>query len=66
MHRWSPCLTPWFDDVVDSADFFRRRNPFFEGSARALMARMEENAQQNPGQVLVVKRAIAGAGDVMS
>ena len=38
---------------------FRHHNPFFEGSAEALMAGMEENALQNPGKVLEVKRAIA-------
>jgi predicted SnoaL-like aldol condensation-catalyzing enzyme len=38
---------------------FRHHNPFFEGSASALMAGMEENTRQNPGKVLEVKRAIA-------
>ena len=38
---------------------FRHHNPFFEGSAEALMAAMEENARQNPSKVLEVKRAIA-------
>jgi predicted SnoaL-like aldol condensation-catalyzing enzyme len=38
---------------------FRHHNPFFEGSAEALMAGMEENARQNPNKVLEVKRAIA-------
>ena len=38
---------------------FRHHNPFFEGSAEALMAGMEENALQNPNRVLEVKRAIA-------
>lgn len=38
---------------------FRHHNPFFEGSAEALMAGMEENALQNPNKVLEVKRAIA-------
>jgi predicted SnoaL-like aldol condensation-catalyzing enzyme len=38
---------------------FRHHNPFFEGSAEALMAGMEENARQNPSKVLEVKRAIA-------
>ena len=33
--------------------------PFFEGSAEALKAGMEENARQNPDKVLEVKRAIA-------
>jgi len=38
---------------------FRHHNPFFEGSAEALMAGMEENARQNPNKVLEVKRAVA-------
>jgi predicted SnoaL-like aldol condensation-catalyzing enzyme len=38
---------------------FRHHNPFFEGSAEALMAGMEENARQNPSRVLEVKRAVA-------
>jgi len=38
---------------------FRHHNPFFESSAEALMAGMEENARQNPNKVLEVKRAIA-------
>lgn len=38
---------------------FRHHNPFFEGSAEALMAAMEENALQNPSKALEVKRTIA-------
>lgn len=38
---------------------FRHHNPFFEGSAKALMTAMEENARQNPARVLDVKRVIA-------
>jgi predicted SnoaL-like aldol condensation-catalyzing enzyme len=38
---------------------FKHHNPFFEGSAKSLMAGMEENARQNPDKVLEVKRAIA-------
>lgn len=38
---------------------FRHHNPFFEGTAEALRAGMEENARQNPNKVLEVKRAIA-------
>jgi len=38
---------------------FRHHNPFFEGSAEALLTGMEENARQNPSKVLEVKRAIA-------
>ncbi len=38
---------------------FRHHNPFFEGSAEALMAGMEDNARQNPKKTLEVKHAIA-------
>ncbi len=38
---------------------FRHHNPFFEGSAEALQAGMEDNARQNPNKVLEVKRVIA-------
>ena len=38
---------------------FQHHNPFFAGSAEALMTGMEENARQNPGKVLEVKRTIA-------
>ena len=38
---------------------FRHHNPFFEGSAEALQAGMEENARQNPNKVMEVKRVIA-------
>ena len=38
---------------------FKHHNPFFEGSAAALSAAMEENANQNPDKTLEVKRAIA-------
>ena len=41
------------------ASGFGHHNPFFEGSAEALMSGMEENARQNPNKVLEVKRAIA-------
>jgi predicted SnoaL-like aldol condensation-catalyzing enzyme len=44
---------------------FRHHNPFFEGSAEALMAGMEENALQNPNKVLEVKHAIA-EGDLVA
>ena len=40
-------------------DGFRHHNQFFEGSAAALMAGMDENARQNPGKLFEVKRAIA-------
>ena len=38
---------------------FRHHNPYFEGSADALRAAMAENARQNPGKVVSVKRVIA-------
>jgi predicted SnoaL-like aldol condensation-catalyzing enzyme len=38
---------------------FKHHNPYFEGSAKSLMAGMEENSRQNPDKVLEVKRAIA-------
>ena len=38
---------------------FRHHNPYFDGSAGALMSAMEENARQNPNKTLEVKRAIA-------
>lgn len=44
---------------------FKHHNPFFEGSAESLMARMEANARQNPNKVLEVKRVIA-EGDLVA
>jgi predicted SnoaL-like aldol condensation-catalyzing enzyme len=38
---------------------FRHHNPFFEGSAEALMEAMEADARQNPNKVLEVKQVIA-------
>lgn len=38
---------------------FRHHNPYFEGSADALMAGMEENAHQYPEKALDVKRTVA-------
>lgn len=43
---------------------FKHHNPFFEGSADALMVAMEENARQNPGKSLLVKHVIA-EGDLV-
>jgi predicted SnoaL-like aldol condensation-catalyzing enzyme len=43
---------------------FLHHNAFFEGSAEALRAGMEENARQNPNKVFEVKRAIA-EGDLV-
>jgi predicted SnoaL-like aldol condensation-catalyzing enzyme len=40
-------------------DEFKHHNPFFEGSAAALSAGMEENARQNPDKIFEVKREIA-------
>lgn len=38
---------------------FKHHNQFFEGSAEALRAGMEENARQNPDKIMDVKRVIA-------
>lgn len=38
---------------------FRHHNPFFEGSAEALMIAMEQNALQNPDKTLEVKCILA-------
>jgi predicted SnoaL-like aldol condensation-catalyzing enzyme len=38
---------------------FRHHNPFFEGSAEALMTAMQENAQRNPDKVMDVKHIVA-------
>ncbi|MBI5964366.1 MAG: nuclear transport factor 2 family protein [Chloroflexi bacterium] len=40
-------------------DGFKHHNPYFEGSAEALHAAMKENAIQNPGKAIDVKRVIA-------
>jgi predicted SnoaL-like aldol condensation-catalyzing enzyme len=45
------------------ASFFHH-NAFFEGSAEALRAGMEQNARQNPNKVFEVKRIIA-EGDLV-
>ncbi len=37
---------------------FRHHNPFFEGTAEALMRAMEENARQNPQKLLEVHHAL--------
>jgi predicted SnoaL-like aldol condensation-catalyzing enzyme len=44
---------------------FKHHNPFFEGSAEALMTGMEENARDNPDKTLDVKLAIA-EGDLVA
>jgi len=43
---------------------FRHHNAFFEGTAQALQAGMEENARQNPTKVFEIKRVIA-EGDLV-
>ena len=43
---------------------FKHHNPFFEGTAEALSAAMEDNARQNPDKVIEVKRVIA-EGDLV-
>jgi predicted SnoaL-like aldol condensation-catalyzing enzyme len=49
-----------YSNFVDPG--FKHHNPFFEGTAAALSAGMEENAQKNPGKIFEVKRVI-GEGD---
>lgn len=44
---------------------FRHHNPYFEGSAAALMIAMQENAHENPNKTLDVKRVIA-EGDLVA
>ena len=44
---------------------FKHHNPYFEGSAEALMTAMEENAHENPNKALDVKLAIA-EGDLVA
>jgi len=44
---------------------FKHHNPYFEGSAEALEAGMQENADQNPHKSFEVKRAIA-EGDLVA
>lgn len=46
-------------------DGFKHHNPYFEGSAEALRAAMKENAIQNPGKAIDVKRVITEGGFVM-
>ena len=46
-----------YDNYVGAG--FRHHNPFFEGSAEALMIGMEENARQNPDKSLEVKHTVA-------
>ena len=44
---------------------FKHHNPYFEGSAKALEAGMQENADQNPEKSLDVKQALA-EGDLVA
>jgi predicted SnoaL-like aldol condensation-catalyzing enzyme len=44
---------------------FKHHNPYFEGSAEALEAGMQENADQNPEKSLEVKHIIA-EGDLVA
>jgi predicted SnoaL-like aldol condensation-catalyzing enzyme len=37
---------------------FKHHNPFFEGTAAALLAGMEENARLNPGKIFEIKQVI--------
>lgn len=38
---------------------FRHHNPFFEGSAEALQAGMEESARQSPDKVFTILRTVS-------
>jgi predicted SnoaL-like aldol condensation-catalyzing enzyme len=38
---------------------FRHHNPYFEGTAQALMAGMQTSALQNPDKIFEVKRVVA-------
>lgn len=40
------------------AEGFRHHNPFFAGTAAALMEAMEQNAVKNPNKVLEIKSAL--------
>ena len=44
---------------------FKHHNPFFEGTAAALSAGMEDNAQKNPDKIFEIKRVI-GEGDFVA
>jgi predicted SnoaL-like aldol condensation-catalyzing enzyme len=44
---------------------FRHHNPYFRGDAASLKAAMAENAAQNPGKSLEVKRALED-GDLVA
>ena len=44
---------------------FKHHNPYFEGSAEALAAGMQENADQNPEKSLDVKQTLA-EGDLVA
>jgi predicted SnoaL-like aldol condensation-catalyzing enzyme len=46
-----------FEKFIGSG--FRHHNPYFDGSALALLVAMDENARQNPNKVLEIKRTIA-------
>lgn len=47
------------------ADDFKHHNPYFEGSAAALRAGMEQSARQNPRNTLNVQRVIS-EGDLVA
>jgi predicted SnoaL-like aldol condensation-catalyzing enzyme len=48
-----------------AADGFRHHNPFFADDATALMNGMDENARQNPGKRLEVRRTLED-GDLVA
>ena len=41
-----------------AGDGFRHHNPFFPGTAEALMAAMEENARQHPEKTIEIRRLL--------
>ena len=41
-----------------AGDGFRHHNPFFPGTADALMAAMEENARQHPEKTIEIRRLL--------
>jgi predicted SnoaL-like aldol condensation-catalyzing enzyme len=47
-------------------DGFQHHNPFFEGSAEALQAGMEENARQNPNKVFTILRTVSEGNFVVT
>lgn len=44
---------------------FRHHNPYFRGDAESLKAAMRENAEQNPGKIFEIQRALQ-EGDLVA